>query len=429
MRTITFKRVILTLAIATAMINTKTTSVGAEPPGRKQFVAVASVPSSGSEQPDPTRVEFLGITSFSGNAIDGSGLTSKLEDQSPANRLGGFSAIEYTGQGDRFILMADRGAGDGAVSFPCRMHQIDLRLNSDSKRIEAEFAKTVMLTAMDSSALDGSCVTAGIDRTQRPDQLWHAMDPEGIRRWKDGFLISDEYGPHLGVFDRSGRMTKEWKLPQGRCYGIVPENHPAGTRLAGCFNNRGLEGLAVVPSSQTVWATFQSSLLQDGELVNGRCQGDLVRWIAFDAAGNRTREVAYPLDIGASGISEILAVDEHRMLVLERDSNDGDEAKFKRIFLADHHAANDVKSVETLPADQARLSKSDSHIQVVEKRLLIDLLNWKDELGEAATAEKPEGLAWGRTLKDGRRTLWVCWDNDFETHRDSYVACFAVDLH
>ena len=162
--------------------------------------------------------------------------------------------------------------------------------------------------------------------------------------------------------------------------------------------------------------------------MNGRCQGDLVRWIAFDAEGNRTREVAYPLDIGASGISEILAVDEHRMLVLERDSNDGDEAKFKRIFLADHHAANDVKSVETLPADQARLSKSDSHIQVVEKRLLIDLLNWKDELGEAATAEKPEGLAWGRTLKDGRRTLWVCWDNDFETHRDSYVACFAVDL-
>lgn len=383
--------------------------------------------------PANLNIDFLGLTAFDGKATDGSGLESELEDQSPANRLGGFSAIEYTGEGDRFVLLADRGAGNGAVSFPCRMHLVDLRIGGQvsanaNLKLEAEFVATTLLTASDSSTLDGSETTAIADRSQSKDQVWHALDPEGIRRWQGGFLVSDEYGPHLGIFNLTGQMTAEWKLPVARSFGLLPKDATSIRDEKGCFDNRGLEGLAVTPSEATVWASYQSSLLQDGELDGQRCRGDLVRWIAFNAEGQCIREAAYPLDNRKSGISEILAVDEDRLLVLERDYMGGSEAITKRIFLADLRGSSDVSSVEALPSDKDRLVGSDSSVRLVQKQLLIDLIDWQAELGDAATAEKPEGLAWGKPLPDGRRTLWICWDNDFETSRQSYVACFAVNL-
>lgn len=385
----------------------------------------------------PPSVEFLGMTEFAGDALDGSGLDAKLEDQSPSNRLGGFSAMEFTGEGDRFVLLSDRGAGDGAVSFPCRMHSMDLRISSDggitqSRSIESQLIGTTLLTACDSSQLDGSSATSLVDRSQSDGETWHAMDPEGIRRWQGGFLISDEYGPHLGTFNVSGRMTSEWKLPESRGYGVYPSDPNSNEKAVGCFDNKGLEGLAVTPSTNTVWASYQSSLLQDGEFDGEKCRGDLVRWLAFDADGQRVREVAYPLDHRKSGISEILAVDEERLLVLERDSKGGDEAKIKRIILADLRGASDVSSIESLPTNQESLRDGflgdGTSVRLVKKQLLINLMEWQDELGDAATAEKPEGLAWGRPLEDGRRTLWICWDNDFDPARKSYVACFAVAI-
>ena len=105
------------------------------------------------------------------------------------------------------------------------------------------------------------------------------------------------------------------------------------------------------------------------------------------------------------------------------------QAQTKRIFLADIRGASDVSSVESLPSDKDHLLDNEDSVRLVQKRLLINLLDWRDELGDAAAAEKPEGLAWGKPLRDGRRTLWICWDNDFDPQRQSYVACFAVDLN
>lgn len=395
-------------------------------------IANAANPIIGSSVDTPLAVEFIGRIEFPGDAVDQSGLTGGLEDQSPANRLGGFSAIEYSGKANRFVVLADRGAGDGSVSYPCRMQQVDLRVEPGSHTIYADWVSTVLLTATDGTQLDGSKVTAIADRSQSPDQPWHAMDPEGIRRWGNGWLISDEYGPHIGCFDFAGQLNTQWQLPPSRVRCEVTkteilDTEGPGNHGSGCFDNKGLEGLAVTPSGATVWASYQSSLLQDGEMIDGKCRGDFTRWIAFDRDGNRTAEVAYPMDSRKSGVSELLAVDEHRMLVLERDGKAGQKAAIKRIYVADIRGASEVLQVKALPLNkQANLERSDP-IKPVQKRLLIDLMDLPEELGDAATAEKPEGLAWGPTLEDGRRTLWVCWDNDFDPERKSYIACFAID--
>ena len=49
-------------------------------------------------------------------------------------------------------------------------------------------------------------------------------------------------------------------------------------------------------------------------------------------------------------MSEILAVDARRFLVLERDSLPGAAAAFKRLFLVDIQGASDIGRVASLPA-------------------------------------------------------------------------------
>ena len=42
-------------------------------------------------------IQFLGVAELPGTALDRSGLENALEDGSPHNRVGGLSAIEYSG--------------------------------------------------------------------------------------------------------------------------------------------------------------------------------------------------------------------------------------------------------------------------------------------------------------------------------------------
>jgi hypothetical protein len=58
--------------------------------------------------------------------------------------------------------------------------------------------------------------------------------------------------------------------------------------------------------------------------------------------------------------------------------------------------------------------------------LLIDLLNPEYGMSGANAPEKPEGLSWGPTLPDGRRLLWICFDNDFDESKQTIFAAFAI---
>ena len=69
---------------------------------------------------------------------------------------------------------------------------------------------------------------------------------------------------------------------------------------------------------------MQSPLIQDGALsASGDRIGTNVRILEIDVASGATRELLYPLDSPAYGINEILAVNDHQFLVLERDGKGG----------------------------------------------------------------------------------------------------------
>ncbi len=364
-------------------------------------------------------VELLGVARIDGNTSDGSGLTEKLEDGSSANQFGGLSAIDYTGVGDRFVLLSDRGAGDGAVSFPCRYHEAELVLVPENKEVRFVLSATHLFQSEDGQQLVGSLAAHGKDLINgRSDPQWTAFDPEGIRFLGNGqLLVSDEYGPRVVIAETDGRITSQYDVPI-EFHLQLPRD---GLYTAGLYPNRGFEGIAITPSGKKSIAVLQSPLVQDGVLKDGKCLGMNSRWLVFDRLGKPIKQIVYRLESVDTGVSEILAIDESRFLVLERDSNSGLEANVKKMFLAEIEDATDVSGMASLPEQAAPC-----HVVVASKTLVIDLLEDRFGLGGELAAEKPEGICWGKDLSDGRKTLWVCCDNDFDSSRKSEIYCFAV---
>ncbi len=103
-----------------------------------------------------THVELLGVARIPGTTIDLSGQSVTLEDGSRADYLGGMSAIDYTNHDNRFIILADRGAGDGAVSYACRYHEVELVLDQTDKSIQFQLMATHLFKSSKHEQLTGS---------------------------------------------------------------------------------------------------------------------------------------------------------------------------------------------------------------------------------------------------------------------------------
>ena len=368
-----------------------------------------------SIQTTEAQVEFLGSVRIPGTTTDLSGLTGELEGGVPVNQLGGFSAIEYSGEGNVYYVLPDRGAGDGAVSYPCRVHKVALNVDVQAGSLEFEQLGAILLKNKKGESLIGSEARMlewdGQGRCP-------SYDPEGIRITSNGhMLITDEYGPFADLFDSNGSLVREL---------VMPEKISLGTRRkpqfsSGTFTNRGMEGVSLIPGSERFMAVMQGPLIQDGRVEANKCLGIKTRWILGELSSNRTREIVYSLTDESTGISEVLAVDSSRYLVLERDSNIGATALIKKIYLADLTGVTDVSSVESL------LNPGSASIKEVQKKEFIDLLTPEYGLNGETVSGKPEGLAWGPRLPDGRRLLIVCYDNDFVPTTDSIIAAFAID--
>jgi len=362
------------------------------------------------------QVEFLGSTKLSGELTDNSGLTGMLETNTPINAFGGLSAIDYTGKDNRYVVLSDRGAGDGAASFPCRFHFVQLKLDPEKRSIDFQLERTAMLKDASGESMTGSLsVLKAWDKPQRCP----SYDPEGIRVLGDtGVLISDEYGPYIDLFTNDGKHIKNFALP--KAFQLSEKLNPAFTQ--GAFSNRGLEGVALSPDGKTIVGVMQGPLVQDGRIETNKCLGVWTRWIVIDSDSGKSKQWAYKLDDESTGISEVLWADAGRFLVLERDSNAGEKAKIKRIYLADASGATDITQ-----AGSMRQGPPEGTV-VIRKTLLIDLLNPAYGFSGSNAPEKPEGITWGPKLPDGRRLLMLCFDNDFEPANPTIFAAFAVGL-
>ena len=381
-------------------------------------------------QPDIT---LIGKGVVSGAALDTSGLTGNIcQTGAPANCVpkaifGGFgSDISYTGHDNVFIAAPDRGPFDGLTDTPYLDRFYFLHITTD---IDAPFPniRTVLL---DTRFLKDH---AGENFVGAAGSFAQRLDPEGIRVSPQGtFYVSDEYGPYLFEFNRQGHLLRRLEVPS-KFFIANPSADPNSELLdndAGRQGNRGMEGLAISPDGGTLFGIMQNALIQDHGLNPGTTDrvGLNNRILKVDLATGETREYVYVLDAinRGQGVCEILAINDHEFLVIERDNRSNLQTPpqaptRKSIYKIDLNGATDVSGMASLPAGALPAG-----VTPVSKQLFINLLD--PDLNLTATIpEKIEGLAWGPDLPDGRHVLYVISDNDLNPSLATQIYAFAIE--
>ncbi|MEC4750393.1 esterase-like activity of phytase family protein [Methylomicrobium sp. Wu6] len=376
---------------------------------------------------------------------DLSGLTGTLENGvDSANVLGGIgSGLAYAGN-NTFLALPDRGPNatewnadvDNTTSYISRFHTVSLQLtDTPSNGLPMTLAPQLQSTTLlfsPSTLTYGAAVPDINTRNQhffsgRSDNFGegvstnpsHArLDPEAIRVGHNGKIyISDEYGPYVYEFDRlTGKRTRIFSLPAAFTADHLSAKgaDEIAANTQGRVANKGMEGLAMTPDGGTLIGFEQSPLLQDGG-DGGRTN----RIVTIDIETGKTHQYVYDNYLADKGksynSSEILAINDHEFLVLERDGKglgDGSKAVVKRLYKIDLKGATDIGPLN--------ISGENNLLPfAVEKSLFLDIvkmLNEKYGIDVKNIPAKLEGIAFGSDVVSSGvtyHTLWIANDNDF----------------
>jgi len=354
------------------------------------------------------------------------------------NRLGGFfSDLAYDRQRNTWYGLVDRGPGGGLISYDTRVQNFGLTVNGATGAIgNFTLTQTIKFTDLGGANFNGLNPTL---LNGNPGILGRSADPEGFVVARNGnYFVSDEYGPTVREFSRTGALVREFTTPANllpkEAGGTANFTDGRPTITTGRQDNRGFEGLAISPDGSKLYAMLQDPLVNEGASNDGRRSQNL-RIVEFSVAtGQATAQFVYQLEALATinaripgtsndfsatnqgrsiGISAIVALDDHRFLVLERDNRGiGSDpttnlpVASKRVYLIDINGATDVSGISlagsnSLPAGVVPVSKSlylDIQAALVAQGLIIP--------------EKLEGLAIGPRLADGSYALLIGSDND-----------------
>ena len=404
-------------------------------------------------------VDLIAIGSISGAYEDlASATAAPLENGLPGNRLGGIgSGLAYAG-GNTFLALPDRGPNakpynslvDDTVSYIPRFHTLTLSLAPSDAGSPLPFTltptlrKTTLLSSpsplvygtgaglgnrIDGITPIGSGAPAlnALNHTNyfsgRSDNFDPArtstgprdarMDPESIRVANNGesVFISDEYGPYVYEFHRrTGKRMRSFTLPGNLAVTQLSAQGSVeiASNMIGRVANKGMEGLAITPDGRTLVGIMQANLEQD-------TSGSL-RIVTIDVHSGATHEYAYRLTDG-SGVSDIIAVNNHQFLLDERDgkgmgdapllTDKASAAKVKKLYLIDLQGAVDVTNMS-----------GDLSAFAVGKTSFLDLVATLNGAGVNSflIPSKIEGVAFGPDIAINgapKHTLFIANDNDF----------------
>lgn len=364
-----------------------------------------------------------------GFSIDGALLDKSGGRTANDGRVGFFSDLYYDPNRQQWWGLSDGGPGGGTISYDTRVQRFTLDVNSATGAISNfTIVDTILFRDASNQPFNGL-------EPSPSSILGNALDPEGfvILPKTGNVLVSDEYGPSLYEFDRSGTFVRAYDIPAA----LIPRNS-TGTpnyasdtgNTAGRRSNRGFEGLAVSPDGRYAFAVLQSAMLDEG----GSGDGRFSRIVKFDSdTGKAVAQYAYLLDRSnqGQGISALVALNDSQLLVLERNNQGlGIGATLappfdKLVYLVDISSATDVTGL-TLPASGTTLPPGVVGVSKVSK--LIDLA--ADTLADLGNKvpEKWEGLTFGPTLADGSLLLLAGTDNDYSVARNGSNTQFDVYL-
>ena len=315
--------------------------------------------------------------------------------------VGGLSGLAYDPGCDLFYTISDDRGRFGPPRF------FTLSIDFDGATAAAEVLSSTALRGA-----DGELYARG------------DLDSEALALHPGGSLfVCTEGVPHRGIpplvgrFSIDGRMLEEMPLPSH----YLPDVD--GSR--GVRDNLGFEGIAITPGGDRIILTTENALLQDGPAADLGV-GSPARILLIDVTTGET-VAEYLYEVGSvpdeprpatafrtNGISEILALDDDRVLVVERSFSAGIGNRV-RLYLVDFNGATNIRNLDSIrDADGPEPAP-------VRKVLVTDLADF------GITADNIEGMVLGPALEDGRRLLVMIADNNFQPSvQANQVLLFSV---
>lgn len=332
--------------------------------------------------------------------------------------VGGLSGLDFDPASGRYWAISD----DRSEAGPARFYSLSLDLSRFNSRSEP---------GHDGVVFHSVHVLHRRDRMPFADvrvDPANAADPESIRlHAPSGRLVWSSEGdrsiepgkapllvdPHVWEMERDGAFVRAL---------AIPEKFHASAGERGIRRNLAFEGLAFSGDFRTLYVASENALLQDGPVASLTASSPS-RIIAYDYASGVVRgeyvvdvspiPVAPLVDRGFAdnGISEILWLGPGRLLVMERSFAQG-AGNTIRLFDVDLDGATDVSAFDSL--------RGRVYVPAA-KRLVVDLAILGIRL------DNMEGMTWGPRLADGRRTLVLVSDDNFNPGQVTLFLAFALD--
>jgi hypothetical protein len=349
------------------------------------------LPSAGAvvDRGRPPALELVGEAIFpTGTVFDGT-------------NVGGLSGITYDAKRNVFYSISD----DRSELGPARFYALRIDLG-DGRLDPGDVGFTDVTTLTD------------VDGNPFPR---FSLDPEGIALTRDDTLVVTSEGdavrliaPFVRTFDLAGSSVGALPVPD--------YFSPTADGSSGIRNNLAFESAAVAPNGRFFFTGTEGALFQDGPAAS-LTGGSPARLLRYNLGpGKLNAQFVYPVEpiaeptvppggFAVSGLVELLPLDSHSLLAMERSFSLG-AGNTIRLYLISTRGAQDVDGIRSLAG---RLDE----FRPVKKTLLLDL----DALG--ITLDNVEGMAFGPDLPDGRRSLILVSDNNFNPFAFTQFLAFA----
>ncbi|MEO1094033.1 MAG: phytase [Cyanobacteria bacterium J06638_28] len=376
---------------------------------RLVYVDVFDTSTVAQDRNTVTDLEFLGEVTFpTGFTFD-------------ATEVGGLSGLAYDADNEVYYALSD----DRSQFDPARFYTLTIDL-SDGTLADGDVAFTDVTTLLDA---DGNPFPA------------FSLDPEGIALTDDGTLYISSEGdanalvaPFVNEFSLDGQQIAE--LP------VDDKFVPTDDQSSGIRNNLAFESVTLSPDGRFLYTATEGALFQDGPDASVD-EGSLSRIVKYDlASGEAVAEFVYEVEpvpeapippdaFNTNGLVELLATDNNgSFLALERGFSVGQGNTVKLYEVRSQGALDvidtpDLFREEPLEDDGDILPPGPFAIDpAVTKRELLDI---EADLGIAP--DNLEALAFGPTLEDGRQTLIIASDNNFNPNGQfTQFLAFAIDF-
>ena len=328
--------------------------------------------------------------------------------------VGGLSGIDYDKAKDEYYIICD----DPSVKGPARFYTANILLNEQGIDSVVFTGMTPVLNAV------------GVPYPDITKDLLHSADlesmrfdsvhqvfvrgSEGQRRIRDDAQSIQQ--PDIVAMDKNGRYIDSFSLPANMRLQAVEK---------GPRHNSVFEGLDFADDYKSLFVSVEEALYEDAPKAGLGDSTSWIRFLKFDMASKKqVAQYAYQIDAipypanppGAfkiNGVSDILYLGDEKFIVIERAYSTGRIPTDIKIYLADAKGAENIAEIPSLKLQPAK--------KPIQKKLLLDMNNTlKRDIFNV------EGVTFGPTLANGRRSLVLVTDNNFNAKEKTQFLLFEV---